>query len=121
MWEKIMDLPCSLLPKSWPAGGSLWKRQGPEHQEWAWSLNHIDGTAIEPSGCILHASEEQALEDWRGSLLVGPIYTIATLQQHYEVLGFAAPYVLAKSKATGKKGSLLFYNKPRVYFGWQED
>lgn len=43
------------------------------------------------------------------------------LRAEFEVLGFAAPFVVVKRRSDGKKGSLEFNHNPRVYFGWRED
>ena len=43
------------------------------------------------------------------------------LRLDYEVLGFAAPFVVVRRRADGVKGSLEFTHNPRVYFGWKED
>jgi hypothetical protein len=43
------------------------------------------------------------------------------LREQFEVLGFAAPYVVVRRKADGVKGTLQFVQNPgeeRVYFGW---
>jgi hypothetical protein len=37
------------------------------------------------------------------------------------VLGFQAPFVIARRKADDAVGSLEFTHQPRVYFGWVED
>lgn len=42
------------------------------------------------------------------------------LGEHFEVLGFAAPFVAVKRKSDGKKGSLLFQHSPRYYFDFIE-
>ena len=51
----------------------------------------------------------------------GREWTTDELTEEFEVIGFLAPYVVVKNKATGKKGSLLFRHNPRVYFGYKED
>lgn len=51
----------------------------------------------------------------------GREWTTEELTAEFEVIGFLAPFVAVKNKATGKKGTLLFRHNPRVYFGWQED
>jgi hypothetical protein len=43
------------------------------------------------------------------------------LTRDFEVIGFAAPFVVVRRRADGKKGSLQFTHSPRVYFGWAED
>jgi hypothetical protein len=50
----------------------------------------------------------------------GPRWTTETLQRDFEVLGFAAPFVVVRRRADGVKGSLEFTHSPRVYFGWTE-
>lgn len=43
------------------------------------------------------------------------------LQQDFEVIGFAAPYVVVRRKSDGQKGSLEFRHRPRVYFNFVAD
>jgi hypothetical protein len=43
------------------------------------------------------------------------------LQRDFEVIGFAAPYVVVRRKSDGVTGSLQFTHSPRVYFDWVED
>lgn len=43
------------------------------------------------------------------------------LRENFEVLAFAAPFVLVKRKSDGAKGTLQFVHHPRKYFGFQED
>ena len=45
----------------------------------------------------------------------------AELQRDFEVLGFAAPFVVARRRADGVKGSLEFTHSPRVYFNWMPE
>ena len=47
-------------------------------------------------------------------------WTTAELQRDFEVLSFAAPYVVARRRSDGVLGSLEFTQSPRVYFGWKE-
>jgi uncharacterized protein Usg len=42
------------------------------------------------------------------------------LASDFDVLQFAAPFVIARRKLDGKVGSLEFTHHPRVYFGWRE-
>lgn len=51
----------------------------------------------------------------------GKKWTTSELTEDFEVLGFLAPFVHVKHRETGKKGTLMFRDRPRVYFGWQED
>ena len=43
------------------------------------------------------------------------------MRARYDVLGFAAPFVIVRRKSDGVKGSLMFTHSPRFYFGWTPD
>lgn len=51
----------------------------------------------------------------------GQVWSTDEVREHFELIGFMAPYVVAKEKATGKKGSLEFQHSPRFYFNWIAD
>ena len=51
----------------------------------------------------------------------GQVWNTDELSRDFEVLGFMAPYVVVKDKATGRKGSLMFQHYPRYYWGWMDD
>lgn len=51
----------------------------------------------------------------------GQTWTTRELEAEFEVIGFAAPLVVVKKRATGELGSLMFKHMPRVYFGWVAD
>ena len=51
----------------------------------------------------------------------GQVWNTDELSRDFEVLGFMAPYVVVKDKATGRKRSLMFQHYPRYYWGWMED
>ncbi len=42
------------------------------------------------------------------------------LQRDFEVVGFAAPFVVVRRRSDGVKGTLEFTHNPRVYFGFRE-
>lgn len=46
--------------------------------------------------------------------------TTAEVQEKYEVLGFAAPYVVVRRRSDGVKGVLEFTHNPRFYFNFVE-
>lgn len=48
-----------------------------------------------------------------------PVWTTAEMQAEFEVLGFSAPLVVVRQRASGLVGSLMFTHNPRWYFGWQ--
>lgn len=51
----------------------------------------------------------------------GPTWTTDELTGDFEVIGFAAPYVVVRRRSDGAVGSLEFTHSPRVYFGWRAD
>lgn len=46
-------------------------------------------------------------------------WTTEQLQEDYEVISFAAPYVVVVRKSDRAKGVLRFTHNPRVYFGFE--
>ena len=46
----------------------------------------------------------------------GQVWNTEQLQQDFEVIGFAAPFVAIKRKSDNCKGSLAFQHYPRFYF-----
>jgi hypothetical protein len=51
----------------------------------------------------------------------GRTWTTDELTRKFEVLGFAAPFVVVRRRSDGVTGSLEFTHHPRVYFGWRQD
>ena len=52
----------------------------------------------------------------------GQVWDTQQLAQHFEVIGFLAPLVVARRKADGMKGSLEFqHGPPRLYFNFVPD
>jgi hypothetical protein len=58
-----------------------------------------------------HKDLAQAKERW----------TTDELARDFDVLGFAAPFVIVRRRSDGVKGSLEFTHSPRVYFNWRPD
>lgn len=50
----------------------------------------------------------------------GQTWTTDQLTADFDVIGYAAPYVIVRRKADGKQGSLKFRHSPRIYFDWSE-
>ena len=46
------------------------------------------------------------------------VWTTDQLRAEFEVIGFAAPFVVVKRKSDGKKGSMEFTHSPRFYFNF---
>jgi hypothetical protein len=47
-------------------------------------------------------------------------WTTDELTKEFEVIGFAAPFVVVIRKSDRVKGSLQFDHSPRRYYNWQE-
>lgn len=45
--------------------------------------------------------------------------TTDQMREQYDVLGFAAPYVVVTRKSDGVKGTLEFKHQPRWYFNFK--
>ena len=65
-------------------------------------------------------SDDKVAERKRLEEKYGQVWDTNELRCDFEVLGFAAPFVVVKNRVTGKKGSLEFQHGPRFYFGFQE-
>lgn len=50
----------------------------------------------------------------------GQVWNTQELSKDFEVKGFMAPFVTVVRKSDGAKGALMFQNKPRYYFDFQE-
>jgi hypothetical protein len=59
-------------------------------------------------------SERQRLEE-----IYGPVWDTKEVGKEFEILGFLAPFVAAKHRESGKKGTLLFQHQPRFYFDFK--
>jgi hypothetical protein len=51
----------------------------------------------------------------------GQRWDTAGLQRDFEVLGFAAPFVVVRRRTDGQVGTLEFTLSPRTYFGFVPD
>lgn len=49
----------------------------------------------------------------------GQVWNTIELSRDFDVIGFAAPFVVVKRKSDGVRGSLLFQHHPRFYFCFQ--
>ena len=63
-----------------------------------------------------HPTARQTLEKTHGQ-----VWSTDELSKDFEVLGFAAPYVIVRRRSDGVKGSLEFQHDPRFYFNWTSD
>lgn len=53
--------------------------------------------------------------------LFGQTWDTDQLAAEFELLAFAAPYVVVRRRSDGRLGSLLFQHEPRLYFRFEED
>lgn len=51
----------------------------------------------------------------------GQVWDTQQLQADFDVLGFAGPLIVVRSRSTGQKGSLFFQHSPRLYWGFSPD
>jgi hypothetical protein len=51
----------------------------------------------------------------------GQVWDTQELSHDFQVLGFAAPFVVVRRTSDDKKGSLMFTHRPRLYFNFMED
>ncbi len=51
----------------------------------------------------------------------GQVWDTGQMQNEFQALAFAAPFIVVKRKSDGKKGSLKFQHDPRFYFSFQEE
>lgn len=47
------------------------------------------------------------------------VYDTDQLSEHFEVIGFSAPFVVVRRTTDRKKGSLEFTHNPRLYYNFQ--
>lgn len=51
----------------------------------------------------------------------GRVWSPGELARDFEVIGFAAPYVVVRQRSDGALGSLEFQHHPRFYFNFELD
>lgn len=68
----------------------------------------------ELSGAV--ESQNPTTERQRLEAQHGQVWDTPELSNDFEVIGFMAPYVVARRKSDGRKGSLEFQHMPRFYF-----
>jgi hypothetical protein len=62
------------------------------------------------------AAERAKLEEQYGQ-----VWSTDELRDDFEVVGFMAPIVIVRNRATGEQGSLEFQHSPRFYFNFAID
>ena len=51
----------------------------------------------------------------------GEVWDTGELQDQFQVLGFMAPFVVARRRSDGMKGNLMFQNSPRFYHSFKPE
>jgi len=51
----------------------------------------------------------------------GKVWDTSQLQDDFQVLGFAAPFVIVRRRSDGVRGSLMFQNSPLFYYSFQPE
>ena len=51
----------------------------------------------------------------------GQVWDTEELRRDFDVLGFAAPYVIVRRKSDGVRGSLEFQHSPRYYHSYEPE
>lgn len=65
------------------------------------------------------ATPEQELRQRLEANYPGDVYNTQEMTEKFEVVGFAAPFVVVKRLSDNKKGSLEFTHSPRFYYNFQ--
>ena len=50
----------------------------------------------------------------------GRVWDTDEVRAEFEVIGFAAPFVMVRRLEDGRRGTLMFTHSPRFYFSFQE-
>ena len=50
-----------------------------------------------------------------------PVWTADEMARDFEALGFMAPFVVVRRLADNVRGTLMFTDHPRYYFGWEPE
>ena len=51
----------------------------------------------------------------------GQVWDTSELQKDFSVTGFMAPFVVVIEKSTGKKGTMVFQDRPRFYYDFKPE
>jgi hypothetical protein len=63
-----------------------------------------------------HPKTREQLETEYGR---GNVWNTTELEQHFEVLSFAAPVCVVRRKGDHQLGSVEFQHNPRLYYAWK--
>lgn len=51
----------------------------------------------------------------------GQVWDTDQVTTDFQIIGFGAPFVVARRTSDGKRGSLMFQHSPRFYFAFQPE
>lgn len=77
-------------------------------------MDETEGTRRVMQAVVNADAEERAETEKK----YGQVWNTKELGEEFEVLGFAAPFVVVRRKSDGVKGSLMFQHSPRYYFSF---
>lgn len=80
-------------------------------------MDETEGTRRELQAAVNSTAEARAETEEK----YGQVWDTTELTRDFEVLGFAAPFVVVRRRSDGVKGSLMFQHSPRLYFRFKED
>lgn len=61
-------------------------------------------------------NEREALEN-----KYGEVWDTDELTKNFNVIGFAAPFIMVSRKSDNTKGTMMFQHSPRYYFKFEEN
>jgi len=50
----------------------------------------------------------------------GEVWNTTEVQEKFEIIGFQAPFCVAKRRSDGVKGLITFQHRPRYYFDFEK-
>lgn len=67
----------------------------------------------------LSEDEQTRLDELVGDYGADNVWDTEGVSRDFEIIGFMAPFCVARRKADNVKGSLMFCHSPRFYFNFQ--
>lgn len=69
---------------------------------------------------ILSPDKQERYDQLHREYAEDDIFDTDTVNQYFIVEGFMAPFVVVTRRSDRKRGSLMFCDSPRFYFGFEE-
>lgn len=68
---------------------------------------------------VLSPEKQERYDQLRREYAEDDIFTTDTVGQYFTIDGFMAPFVVVTRKSDRQRGSLMFCDSPRFYFGFE--